>query len=201
MSDIFGKLVEGAGQVISDVDKGGQIQSAISGLRQRMAEADRKRKINTVKEQIQELQNREAQAINSLSAQVMALHEAGSLTQPELVSLCKRVDEIQAQIEEKEAELEQIQPPPPEPAPVQAQPQPQAQAQVQPQLQPQPSAENRCPNCGVAVVAGATFCQSCGARLVEKEEPAPVHFCVHCGAQLREGALFCPKCGQSVPQG
>jgi uncharacterized Zn finger protein (UPF0148 family) len=191
MSDIFGKLVEGAGQVISDVDKGGQIQSVLSGLRQRMAEADRRRKINTIKEQLQDLQNKEAQAINSLSAQVLALHEAGTLTQPELVSLCKRVDDIQAQIRQTEAELEQLQPPPPEPVPGQPQPEP----------QPQPSSANRCPNCGVAVVAGATFCQSCGSRLTKEEAPAPVRFCVYCGAELREGALFCPKCGQTVPHG
>jgi polyhydroxyalkanoate synthesis regulator phasin/predicted RNA-binding Zn-ribbon protein involved in translation (DUF1610 family) len=191
MSDIFGKLVEGAGQVISDVGKGGQIQSVLSGLRQRMAEADRRRKINTIKEQLQDLQNKEAQAINSLSAQVLALHEAGTLTQPELVSLCKRVDDIQAQIRQTEAELEQLQPPPPEPVPGQPQPEP----------QPQPSSANRCPNCGVAVVAGATFCQSCGSRLTKEEAPAPVRFCVYCGAELREGALFCPKCGQTVPHG
>jgi hypothetical protein len=192
MSEIFGKLVESAGQVISDVDKGGQIQSAISGLRQRMADADRKRKINLVREQMQDLQAREAQAINSLSAQVLALHEAGTLTQPELVSLCKRVDEIQAQIKEKESELAQLQPP---------EPQPQIQAQPQPLPQPQPAAGPRCPNCGVPVVAGAAFCQSCGTRLVEEEKPAPVHFCIHCGAELREGAIFCPKCGLSIPQG
>jgi predicted RNA-binding Zn-ribbon protein involved in translation (DUF1610 family) len=186
MSDIFGKLVDGAGQVISDIDKGGQIQSAISGLKQRMAEADRRRKISIVKQQIQELHTAEAQAINSLSAQVMAMHEAGTLTQPELVSLCKRVDEIQAQIREKEAELEQLQPPQPEPSP--------------PAPQPQPSTSNPCPNCGVPVVAGAAFCQNCGARLVEEAQPAPVHFCIHCGAELREGARFCPKCGETVPQ-
>jgi hypothetical protein len=95
VSDIIDKLVEGAGQVISDVDKGGTLHSAISGIRQRMAEADRRRKINQVKQQIQDLRAQEAQAINALSAQVLALHEAGSLSQPELVSLCKNVDEIQ----------------------------------------------------------------------------------------------------------
>jgi hypothetical protein len=186
MSEIFGKLVDGAEQVISDIDRGGQIQSAISGLRQRMADADRRRKISIVKQQIQELQTREAQAINSLSAQVLALHEAGTLSQPELVSLCKRVDEIQAQIQEKEAELEQLQPPQPEPSP--------------PTPQPQPSTSNPCPNCGVPVVAGAAFCQNCGTRLVKEPEPVPVHFCIHCGAELREGARFCPKCGETVPQ-
>ncbi len=184
MSDIFDKMVEGVGQVISDVDKGGQIQSAISGIRQRMAESDRKRKINYVKKQLQELRSEEAQAINALSAQVLALHEAGSLTQPELVSLCRGVDDIRTQIKEKEAELAQLQPVPPQPP--QAAP---AKAEAGP----------RCPSCGVAVIHGAAFCQTCGVRLVEEEAPAPILFCVHCGAQLREEARFCPKCGQTVP--
>ena len=183
MSGLIDKIVEGAEQVISEVDKGGQIGSAISGLRHRMAEADRKRKIQTVKQQIQDLKDKEAQAINSLSAQVLALHEAGSLSQPELVSLCKRVDEIRAQIEETEAEMEQLQPPA-APAPVTA---------------PAASAGERCPQCGVAVVSGAAFCQSCGAKLASEPPPAPVRFCAHCGAQLREGARFCPKCGQGLP--
>ncbi len=187
MSDIIDKLVEGAGQVISDVDKGGTIQSAISGIRQRMADADRRRRINQVKQQIQSLRAQEAQAINALSAQVLALHEAGSLSQPELVSLCKNVDEIREQIQEQETELEQLQPPPPE-APPPAQPQ-----------QPKPDETQLCPSCQAPVVTGATFCQSCGTRL--EEEPPPAHFCIHCGAQLREGAKFCPICGQSLPHG
>jgi hypothetical protein len=187
MSDIFEKLVDGAGQVISEFDKGGQFQSAISGVRQRMADADRRRKISHVKQQLQDLQAKEAQAINSLSAQVLALYEAGTLSQPELVSLCRGVDEIRQQVQEKEQELEQLQPPPqPEPAPEAA------------PVQPQPEAELLCPQCGVAVVAGATFCQTCGARLIEEKKAPPVLFCVHCGAQLREGARFCPKCGQTV---
>jgi membrane protease subunit (stomatin/prohibitin family) len=195
MSDLFDKLVEGAGQVISEVDKGGQIQSAISGIRGRMADADRKRRINHVRQQLQELRSQEAQAINALSAQVLALHEAGSLTQPELLSLCKGVDEVRAQVKEKEVELEKLQPS--QPQPVQSPPVQPKGAQV---VQPQPDARAQCPSCGVTVVAGATFCQTCGTQLVEEEPPAPVFFCVHCGAQLREGARFCPKCGQSVPE-
>jgi hypothetical protein len=183
MSDLIGKLVDGAGQVISEVDKGGQIQSTLSGIRQRLAEADRKRKVNQVKQQLQALRAQEAQAINALSAQVLALHEAGSLSQPELVSLCKGVDEVRVQIKEKEAELAQLQPPPP-PVPAEA---------------PKPEAGVRCPNCGAAVVDGAAFCQSCGTRLQKEEPPAEVLFCIHCGAQLRPGARFCPQCGQSLP--
>ncbi len=183
MSEIFDKLKEGAGQVIAEVDKGGKIQSAISSLRHQMAEADRKRKIGLVKQQIRDLQGREAQAINALSAQVWALYEAGTLTQPELVSLCRNVEEIRAQIKGKEAELEQLQPPPappPQPAPGEA------------------KAGPRCGQCGAAVVPGAAFCQTCGARLTKEEKAAPVLFCIHCGAQLRQGARFCPQCGQTV---
>jgi membrane protease subunit (stomatin/prohibitin family) len=177
MSELFDKIVESAGQVISEVDKGGQIQSAVGGLRHRLAEAERRRKTGLVKQQVRDLQTKEAQAINALSAQVLALHEAGSLTQPELISLCQGVDAIRTQIEEKEAELQQIKP---------------AEAEAVP--------EARCPSCKAPVVVDATFCQSCGTRLAEEEAPPPVLFCVHCGAQLRENARFCPKCGQTVPQ-
>jgi RNA polymerase subunit RPABC4/transcription elongation factor Spt4 len=175
MSDLLGKIVDGAGQVISQVDQGGQIQSAIAGLRQRLAEADRKRKVNLVKQQIRDLQAQEAQAINALSAQVLALHEAGTLTQPELVSLCRNVDEIRRQLRQQEDELKQLQPPP--------------------SLTP---SEVRCPHCGAVVVAGAAFCQSCGTGLVAEPAASPARFCIHCGAQLRENARFCPKCGQTV---
>jgi len=177
MSDLFEKLVESAGQVISEVDKGGQIQSAIGGLRQRMADAERNRQIGQIKKEIRDLQSQEAQSINALSAQVLALYEAGSLKQPELVSLCKGVDSVRVQIKEKEGDLAKIQP-----------------------LQPEGSADARCPQCGAVVVTGAAFCQTCGERLAEASKPAPVNFCVQCGAQLREGARFCPMCGKTVPE-
>jgi DNA-directed RNA polymerase subunit RPC12/RpoP len=180
MSELFDKLMESAGQVISEVDKGGQIQSAVGGLRYRLAEAERKRKENLAKQELRDLQTQEAQAINSLSAQVLALHEAGSLTQPELVSLCKGVEEKRNQIKEKEIDLKQLQPPRPE------------------QAVEGPAAGARCPHCGVNIVVGAAFCQTCGKRISEEETAPPVHFCIQCGAQLRENAQFCPQCGQVV---
>ena len=174
MSDLFEKLVDSAGQVISEVDKGGQIQSAVSGLRQRLAETERRRRLNLVKQEIRDLQTQEAGAINALSAQVLALHEAGSLSQPELVSLCKGVDEVRTQIKEKQAELKQYQP-------------------------SGPAVDGAlCPHCGSSVVDGATFCQTCGGRIAEKSAPPPVLYCVHCGSDLRENSQFCPKCGQVV---
>jgi hypothetical protein len=177
MSDMFDKIVEGAGQVISDVDKSGQIQSAIGGLRQRLADADRRRRLNQVKQELGDLQSEEAQSINALSAQVWALYEAGSLSQPELVSLCNGVKEVRVKIKAKEAELAQMQP-----------------------AKPEPSAEELCPSCGVPIVAGGGFCQSCGTQLTPDEPQPPVLFCVHCGSQLRESARFCPKCGQTIDQ-
>lgn len=177
MSEMIDRLKESAGQVIAEVDKGGKIQAAISTLRRQMAEAERKRKIGLVRQQLRDLQGREAQAVNALSAQVWALYEAGTLTQPELVSLCRNVEELRAQIRDKEAELERLQPPP---APVEAQ------------------AGPRCGQCGAAVVPGAAFCQACGAPLPGEEKAAPVLFCIHCGARLRQGARFCPQCGQTV---
>jgi hypothetical protein len=176
MSELFDKLVESAGQVISEVDKGGQIGSAIGGLRGRLADAERRRKVNQIKGEIRDLQAQEAQAISSLSAQVLALHEAGNLSQAELVSLCKNVDEIRELIKEQEAELQKLQPPP---------------------VQPTPQA--RCPTCQAVVVAGAAFCQNCGNSLAVEDKPGPANFCAHCGAELRAGARFCPKCGQTVP--
>lgn len=184
MSELFDKLVESAGHVMSDAGKGGQIQSAISGLKARLAEADRKRKVTLVKEAIGELQSREAQAINALSAQVLALYEAGTLSQPELLSLCRGVDAIREQIKEREAELAQLQPPPPPPAPTPAAPEARLSAETQP----------RCRHCGAPLVQGAAFCPGCGKV---QSVPAPA-YCAQCGAQLRENARFCPTCGEPV---
>jgi predicted RNA-binding Zn-ribbon protein involved in translation (DUF1610 family) len=181
MSELFDKLKESAGQVIAGVDKGGKIQSAIGAVRQQLAEADRKRKVSLVQQEIRELQTQETQAINALSAQVLALHEAATLTQPELVSLCRNIDDIRKQLHEREAELAQLLPHPPQAASA------------------APTVGASCPKCGSAVVSGAAFCQSCGLRLAP-EAKAPVLFCIHCGSQLRDNARFCPKCGQTVVQ-
>jgi len=202
MSDLIEKL-------IGEVDKGGGI---ISGLRQRLADADRRRKVNQLKQQIQDLRLQETQSINALSAQVMALHEAGTLTQPELVSLCQGVDNVRAQIKDREAELEKLQPPPPIPAAENRCPRCGSvvaagavfcqvcgsRQEAGPAPAPVAATENRCPKCGSVVVAGAVFCQVCGARLATEAAPAAALFCAHCGAKLREGAVFCPACGKPV---
>src|SRR4030095_12463230 len=44
-----------------------------------------------------------------------------------------------------------------------------------------------CPSCGFENVAGAKFCEECGAPCVR--------VCPSCGQQVRPTAKFCPDCG------
>jgi class 3 adenylate cyclase/tetratricopeptide (TPR) repeat protein len=48
----------------------------------------------------------------------------------------------------------------------------------------------RCPRCAQDTVAGARFCQECGAPLAVA--------CAACGESLPAGARFCPACGTAV---
>ena len=50
-----------------------------------------------------------------------------------------------------------------------------------------------CPKCGVANLAGAKFCNDCGAKI----ETGPVP-CGKCGAQVQPGSKFCNECGTKV---
>ena len=50
----------------------------------------------------------------------------------------------------------------------------------------------RCPKCNAEYGDGATYCETCGVKLVK---PC---VCPHCGAEVSEGAMFCAKCGKPV---
>jgi len=52
----------------------------------------------------------------------------------------------------------------------------------------------RCPACGEAVPAGASFCLRCGHQL---QVPQARH-CTNCRAELAPNARFCIVCGHSV---
>lgn len=57
------------------------------------------------------------------------------------------------------------------------------------------AAPNRCcPNCGVALTAGSSFCRMCG-HMVLSESSEGGTFCVNCGAEMSSTANFCKKCG------
>ena len=52
-----------------------------------------------------------------------------------------------------------------------------------------------CPKCGVANLAGARFCNECGAKIETAGQTVP---CAKCGAQLQSGSKFCNECGTKV---
>lgn len=59
-----------------------------------------------------------------------------------------------------------------------------------------------CPSCSAEVPAGTTFCSLCGAKIVAKQEVAPVDDslidCPSCGAKIKAGSAFCTSCGNKV---
>jgi RNA polymerase subunit RPABC4/transcription elongation factor Spt4 len=174
VSEMFDQLKEGTSQVISEVDrlrKSGQV--ALSGLQQRVADADRKRKIQGVRKEIAKLQEEINQMAKALGLQTFGLYEEKKLTHPELVKLCEHIAAVKLKVSEKEKELAALQPTPP-PAPV------------------------TCLTCGHELPAGGGFCPYCGAPRTEKKGPEAEpqrRFCAQCGALLRSQSKFCPKCG------
>jgi NADH pyrophosphatase NudC (nudix superfamily) len=172
MSDIFDRLADTAERALSSVDKEGRVASAIGGLKAQLEEADRRRKARLLEREIEELQDKVSQSTEALSAQVLALYDAGKLDQPELMSLCVRIGELRTQITAKKADLLELQP-------------------------PLPSAAPRCAACGSTVPLGAAFCPACGARMSAQMAEAK-RYCAHCGAEVRPTSQFCPTCGQAV---
>jgi RNA polymerase subunit RPABC4/transcription elongation factor Spt4 len=173
MPDLVDDLKDKMGQLVSSVDKGGQVRAAIDGIRKQIAEADRKRQVKRLEEDLTRLKLQSEQAMTSLGVQALGLYEAKKLTQSELAAVCQHIVEMKAAVAKLEQELAQFQPP------------------VSGAQSGAP-----CPTCGKAVPAGAAFCPSCGAKT--QSAPAEAKFCLHCGSALRGGAKFCPACGQTV---
>ena len=60
-------------------------------------------------------------------------------------------------------------------------------------LAPQPAAQQMgCPQCGNPIDADSSFCEHCGARVVQ---PPAAPVCPSCGKQLKPTARFCSGCG------
>ena len=73
-------------------------------------------------------------------------------------------------------------------------------------------ATTNCPNCGAPVIAGAIYCDDCGADLrsaapaglasvmlpAESGPVAPGEICTTCNHINREGAAFCENCGTAL---
>lgn len=63
------------------------------------------------------------------------------------------------------------------------------------------NAAKNCPQCGVKVARGMTFCGSCGCRLAAEEAAPPEEyaaFCDVCGTPIAEDTVFCTNCGNKL---
>lgn len=114
-----------------------------------------------------------ANEIAMLHGQIGRLYvESKGADEQSLSSLCARVEELQARLEELDRQKQLL------------------------------KNQNRCPACGSGMPRNARFCSNCGRRMPEaaaEPEAAPsaedVTYCPECGAMRRDGDSFCAVCG------
>ena len=142
-----------------------------SGADKAAFEADRLRRVSQAQSALKALQHDLETQVAAIGQQVLALYDAGTLTQPELLALCPPIDSLRQRIAAQEAEVERIrqEKPPEAPAPVPEQP-PAAPtpAPQQPPPAPAPALHGHiCPQCRVQLPADVRFCPECGSKAVD----------------------------------
>jgi hypothetical protein len=167
-------------QTIEEGTMPGFFDKLKSGADKAAFEADRLLRLNQAQSAVKSVQRELEAEILELGRQALALHDAGTLTQPELLATCSEIDAKRQEVAAKEAEVERIRqekPPeagapapeePPEPAePVHSGPSytPPAQQQTPPQPVAPVAGGRTCPNCGTALPDDVRFCPECGTKL------------------------------------
>jgi hypothetical protein len=153
-----------------------------SGADKAAFEADRLLRVNQAQSALRALQRELETETATLGQQVLALYEAGTLTQPELLALCPNIDTLRQKIAAQEAEVERIRqekppeaatpareepPEPPQPAEAGPPEGPPAETETPPEpATPDPSGRV-CPNCGTPLPADVRFCPECGTKLTD----------------------------------
>lgn len=161
-----------------------------SGADKAAFEADRLVRVNQAQSNVRLAQRELDVETGALGREVLALYDAGALTQPELLATCQKIDGLRQHVAALEAEVERIRQEKPldpsapaeadlaeMPAPVRP-PVPTATPAAPPSAPPSvaattpgpppaaPGAQARaCPNCGNALRPGVRFCPECGARV------------------------------------
>lgn len=153
-----------------------------SGAGKAAFEAEKLRKVTTIKSEIKSIRNDVEEAVLQAGQVAWQLHRSDAITQPRLKEACARIDALQAQITAREREIERIQ----------------NEVYEEPRFGPQYG--HLCPNGHGQLPAGARFCPSCGAEGIDVPPPRGGAQCPACGAALDPGARFCPSCGAAVPE-
>jgi hypothetical protein len=142
-----------------------------SGADKAAFEADRLVRVNQAQSTLKSIQRELETEVAATGQQVLALYDAGTLTQPELLALCPKIDELRGRIAAQEAEVERIrqEKPPEATAPAQER-MPEAAvpvASMQPEV-PTPAVRGRtCPNCQAPLPDDVRFCPECGSKVVD----------------------------------
>jgi hypothetical protein len=136
-----------------------------SGADKAAFEADRLLRVTQAQSALKALQ-REMEAIGQ---QAVALYDAGTLTQPELLAILPQIDTLRQQIAAQEAEVERIRQEKPLEAPAPGEERLEeapAPAQEEPPEAPAPAPQGRiCPQCQTELPADVRFCPECGSRV------------------------------------
>ncbi len=147
----------------------GFLDKVKSGAERAAFEADRLRRSTQAQSALKALQRDLEAQVAAMGQEALALYDAGTLTQPELLAICPRIDALREQITAQEAEVERIsQEKPPtaageEPArPAEAA----APIREQPREAPAAAPQGRaCPACQSPLPPGVRFCPECGAKV------------------------------------
>ncbi len=145
-------------------------------------EADRLRRLNQEQSVVRTLKRQVDAQTAEMGRQALTLFDDGSLTQPELLATCEKIDSLREEIAEQEAKIERIRQEKPPEAPHQA------------------LYGHICTQCRIELPGEARFCPRCGSQTVDVAPPSPpsIGTCGECGADLASEALFCSRCGAPV---
>jgi len=150
-----------------------------SGAEKAAFEADRLRRVNQAQGVLKGIQRELDAIVAGWGPQVLALYDAGTLTQPELLAAGPQIDELRQKLAAQEAEILRIReerppeaepevaPPPPPPV-VPFQPAQQRATPSEPLQADVPGTQARgrfCGSCGAALPEGVKFCMECGAKV------------------------------------
>ena len=156
-----------------------------SGADKAAFEADRLVRVNQAQAAVRSAQRDLEAETGALGREALALYEAGTLTQPELLATCNKIDGLRQQVAALEAEVERVrQEKAPDPSAADVEPVAEVPRPVPP---PVPAATPQPPPPISRTVAAAP------------SAPVPQGgICPNCGSPLRAGVRFCPECGTRV---